>query len=192
VLKGLGHEVFEQGLGIDYRLLYRAQATVSAASFAAGIKRWAEVLGREPKDGELGPLARRSYETGLKVSGQDALWAWQQLRLMSRQILERFEGFDVYLTPTMSTPSPRIDWLNPLTVDLKTFDRRQADTYATTPPFNFTGQPSLSLPLWQSEDRLPIAMMFTGRFADEATLYRLAGQLEKELPWKDRRPPVWG
>ena len=192
LLKGLGHEVFEQGLGIDYRLLYRAQATVSAASFAAGIKRWAEMLGREPKDGELGPLARRSYETGLKVSGQDALWAWQQLRLMSRQILERFEGFDIYLTPTMSTPSPRIDWLNPLTVDLKTFDRRQADTYATTPPFNFTGQPSLSLPLWQSQGRLPIAMMFTGRFADEATLYRLAGQLEKELPWKDRRPPVWG
>src|ERR1700722_3710882 len=61
LLKGLGHEVFEQGLGIDYRLLYRAQATVSAASFAAGIQRWTETLGREPKDGELGPLARRSY-----------------------------------------------------------------------------------------------------------------------------------
>ena len=168
------------------------QALVSAASFAAGIRRWAETLGRGPKDGELGPLAQRSYETGLNVTGQDALWAWQQLRLMSRQILERFEGFDVYLTPTMSTTSPRIDWLNPLTIDLKTFDRRQADTYATTPPFNFTGQPSLSLPLWQSEGGLPIGMMFTGRFADEATLYRLAGQLEKEQPWRGRRPPVWG
>jgi amidase len=79
-----------------------------------------------------------------------------------------------------------------LAIDLKTFDRRQADTYATTPPFNFTGQPSLSLPLWQSEGGLPIGMMFTGRFADEATLYRLAGQLEKELPWRHRRPPIWG
>ena len=110
---------------------------------------------------------------------------------MNRQILSAFEGFDVYLTPTMSQTSPRIDWLNPLTVELKDFDRRQADTYATTPPFNFTGQPSLSLPLWQSEANLPIGMMFTGRFADEATLYRLAGQLEKELPWKDRRPGIW-
>ncbi len=191
LLKALGHEVFEQGLGIDYRLMYRAQGLVSASNFAANIKRWVERLGREPGDGELGPLARRGYEAGQRVTGQQAFWGWQQLRLMNRQILERFEGFDVFLTPTMSRTSPRIDWLNPLTVELKEFDRRQSDTYATTPPFNFTGQPSLSLPLWQSEAGLPMGMMFTGRFADEATLYRLAGQLEKELPWKDRRPPIW-
>jgi len=60
-----------------------------------------------------------------------------------------------------------------------------------TPPFNFTGQPSLSLPLWQSESGLPIGMMFTGRYADEATLFRLAAQLEKELPWAARKPAVW-
>ena len=99
---------------------------------------------------------------------------------------------DVYLTPTMSTPSPRVDWLDPNTTDLKEFDRRQSSTYATTPPFNFTGQPSVSLPLWQSESGLPIGMMFTARFADEATLYRLAGQLEKEVPWAGRKPPIWG
>jgi len=191
LLKGLGHEVFEQGLGIDYRLLYRAQGLVSASNFAANIQRWIERLGREPGEVELGPLARRAYQSGQRLTGQQAFWGWQQLRLMNRQILSAFEGFDVYLTPTMSQTSPRIDWLNPLTVELKDFDRRQADTYATTPPFNFTGQPSLSLPLWQSQAGLPIGMMFTGRFADEATLYRLAGQLEKEQPWKDRRPPIW-
>jgi amidase len=192
LLKGLGHEVFERGLGIDYRLLYTAQGLVSASNFAANIRRWSERLGHEPGQGALGPLARRAWERGRAVTGEQAFWGWQQLRLMNRQILSRFEDFDVYLTPTMSTPSPRIDWLDPLAVDLKTFDRRQADTYATTPPFNFTGQPSVSLPLWQSEAGFPIGMMFTGRFADEATLYRLAGQLEKEQPWKDRRPPVWG
>jgi amidase len=192
LLKGLGHEVFEQGLGIDYRLLYRAQTLVSASNFSANILRWIEKLGREPNPGELGPLAQRAYDGGKQINGQQALWGWQQLRLMNRQILLAFENFDVFLTPTMSTTSPRIDWLNPLTVPLKDFDRRQSETYATTPPFNFTGQPSLSLPLWQSADNLPMGMMFTGRFADEATLYRLAGQLEKECPWKDRRPAVWG
>ena len=191
-LRALGHEVIEGGLGIDYRALYRAQALVSASNFAANIQRWIDRLGREPKDGELGPLAKRAWESGKRLTGQQAFWGWQELRLFTRQILTRFEDFDVFLTPTMSTPSPRIDWLDPLTLELREFDRRQSATYATTPPFNFTGQPSLSLPLWQSQSGLPIGMMFTGKFADEATLYRLAGQLEKELPWKDRKPPIWG
>jgi amidase len=43
-----------------------------------------------------------------------------------------------------------------------------------------------------SASGLPIGMMFTARYADEATLFRLAGQLEKELPWNSRRPEVWG
>ena len=192
LLKGLGHEVFEQGLGIDYRLLYRAQGAASASNFAANMQRWVDRLGREPGEGELGPLAARAYAAGKRLTGQQAFWGWQQLRLMNRQILTVFEGFDVYLTPTMSRTSPRLDWLNPLTVELKEFDRRQSDTYATTPPFNFTGQPSISLPLWLSQAGLPMGMMFTGRFADEATLYRLSGKLEKEQPWKDRRPPIWG
>ena len=136
-------------------------------------------------------LARRAYEVGKKISGQDAMYAWQQMRLINRQILQRFESFDVYLTPVMCTPPPRVDWLDPLMDDLKEFDRRQAHTFGFTPPFNLTGQPSLSLPLAQSKANLPIAMMFTGRYGDEATLYRLAGQLEKELPWKDRKPPIW-
>ncbi len=110
---------------------------------------------------------------------------------MNRQILSAFEDFDVYLTPVMSTPAPRIDWLDPNMADTREFDKRQAATYATTPPANFTGQPSMSVPLWESEEGLPVGMMFTGRFADEATLYRLAGQLEKEQPWKDRRPALW-
>jgi amidase len=156
------------------------------------MQRWVELLGREPEPGELGPLAQRGYDGGRRVSGQQALWGWQTLRLINIQILERFQAFDVFLTPTMSHPSPRIDWLDPLTVDVKEFDKRQAATYGTTPPFNFTGQPSLSLPLWQSADNLPLGMMFTGQFGDEATLYRLAGQLEKELPWAGRKPPIWG
>jgi amidase len=191
LLKGLGHEVVEQGLGIDYRELYKAQGRVSAPNFAAGIKRWIELKGREPGD-DIGPLARRAYEAGKRVSGQDAMWGWQQLRIMNRQIMAIFETVDVYLTPVLGTPVPEVTFLDPLTDDLREFDRRQAQTYPFTPPFNFTGQPSMSLPLEQSADGLPVGMMFTGRYADEATLFRLAGQLEKERPWAGRRPRIWG
>lgn len=190
-LAALGHDVREEGLGIDYRALYRAQGMVSASNFAANMKRWVALKGREPGD-DIEGLARRAYEAGKALSGADAIWALQELRLRTREILRRFETFDVYLTPVMCTPPPRVDFLDTLTDDLKEFDRRQRITFGFTPPFNMSGQPSLSLPLGQSRDGLPIGMMFTSRYADEATLFRLAGQLEKEMPWKDRRPPIWG
>jgi amidase len=189
-LAKLGHDVREEGLGIDYRALYRAQGYVSAANFSANIKRWIEVKGREPSD-DIEGLARRAYEAGKRISGQDALWAMQELRLRTREILQKFEIWDVWLSPVMMTPAPRVDYLDTLMDDLKEFDRRQSITFGFTPPFNMTGQPSLSLPLAQSSTNLPIGMMFTGRYADEATLLRIAGQLEKEMPWKDRKPPVW-
>lgn len=189
-LNALGHDVREEGLGIDYRLFYRAQGLVSAANTSASIRRWAERLGREPGD-DLEGLARRSYEKGKAISGQDALWGWQQLRLMNRQILARYETWDVYLTPVLGTNVPRVDDLDPLMDDLREFDKRQARAFGFTPPANTTGQPSLSLPLWQSQSGLPIGMMFTARYGDEATLLRLAGQLEKELPWIGRKPRLW-
>ena len=53
---------------------------------------------------------------------------------------------------------------------------------------NWTGQPAMSVPLHQSNDGLPIGVQFFGRFGDEATLFRLASQLELALPWKNRIP----
>src|SRR5258708_40269602 len=69
---------------------------------------------------------------------------------------------------------------------------RQAATFGFTPPFNTTGQPSISLPLGMSAEGLPIGMMFTARYGDEAALFRLAAQLEDAMPWRQRRPPLFG
>jgi len=38
--------------------------------------------------------------------------------------------------------------------------------------------------------RTSIGIHFIGRFGDEATLFRLASQLEKARPWQQRRPPI--
>jgi amidase/6-aminohexanoate-cyclic-dimer hydrolase len=59
-----------------------------------------------------------------------------------------------------------------------------------TSMFNMSGQPAMSVPLAWNKAGLPLGMMFSARFGDEATLFRLAGQLEQERPWKSRLPPV--
>jgi amidase len=55
---------------------------------------------------------------------------------------------------------------------------------------NVTGQPSMSLPLHWTADGLPVGVTVTGGPADEATLFRLAGQMQRATDWYRRRPPV--
>jgi hypothetical protein len=68
--------------------------------------------------------------------------------------------------------------------------RRNGEFFSYPGVANMTGAPSISLPLAWSSTGLPMGMMFTAGYANEAVLFRLAAQLEKEAPWKGRRPPA--
>jgi amidase len=191
-LEKLGHEMVPQGLGIDQRALYAAMAPLAAANFAAGMDRLVRQIGREPEPEELEPLTWASLKAGRAVTGADALWSLQERRMAARGVLALFESFDVYLTPVMGAPPPPLGHISPVTVEPSEIRRRNGALFPFTAPFNFTGQPSLSLPLCRSSTGLPVGMMFTARYADEARLFRLAGQLERECPWRERRPGIWG
>ena len=191
LLNGLGHEVIDRPLDIDYRALYRAWGPVSGANFAAAMRRIIERVGHEPEDDELEPLTWANLKSGRRVAGEQVMWGLQELRMLNRRTLMFFEDIDVYLSPVMTAPPPRIGYLSPVELPPREVNQRQAMLFPYTPVFNMSGQPSISLPLHQSASGLPIGMMFTARYGDETMLIRLAGQLEKEAPWKDRRPPVW-
>jgi amidase len=192
LLLGLGHEVVEQGMGIDYRALYTARGPVSGANFAAMMGRLIDEIGREPEPHELEPLTWAALKGGRKVTGEQALRGMQELRMLNRQTLTFFNDWDIYLSPVLGTPVPEVGFIDPVALEPRELNRRQGQVFPFTPPFNFSGQPSLSLPLEMSASGLPVGMMFTARYADEATLFRLAAQLEKEAPWQGRRPQIWG
>jgi amidase len=190
-LAALGHDVREEGLGVDHRAIARARAPVSAANFAAGMRRVIDEIGRDPREDELEPLTWAALQGSRAVTGEQAFWGYQELRELARTAVRRFDTFDVFLCPVMTAPPPPIGFTDPALVPAGEIVRRQTALFPFAALFNFTGQPSLSLPLGMSAQALPIGMMFTARYADEATLYRLAGQLEREMPWADRRPQLW-
>jgi amidase len=191
-LEALGHDVEEAGLGIDYRRLFAAQRAVSGGNFVSTVNAAIEAVGREPREDEFEALTWRNYRGSLKLSGGDTMRGWSTLRQMGRQILQRFETYDVMVCPVLGTPLPKIGHIDPVNLDPGDVDRRQAECFPFTPPANFTGQPSMSVPVDHDSNGLPVGMMFTGRYGDEATLFRLAAQLEEAHPWAGRRPPVWG
>ena len=185
-LARLGHDVVPRPLAVDFRRLWAANRAFAGASFAVIFDRWVERMGRRPEPGELEPLTWALLQDSQAGTAKDAMRGWQDFRMICRSLLGLFTDIDVYLSPVMSVPAPSIGYLDPVALAPAVLGQRQREIFPFAWPFNFSGQPSVSLPLAQSAGGLPIGMMFTGRYGDEATLFRLAGQLETEMPWAGR------
>jgi amidase len=99
-----------------------------------------------------------------------------------------FERHDAVLMPVMAVPPVRAGEWEGLGA-LRTF-LGLVRAYPFALEWNLTGQPSISVPAGMSGDGLPIGMQLVGRHNEEATLLGLAAQLEAELRWTDRRPPL--
>ena len=192
LLGELGHTMIEKKtLDANIRKLYKAQGFVSGAMAVVGYEEWAEKTQRPLDISTLEWLALVGYRAAKEMAPRDVAWGLQTIRLIGRQILSLYRDFDVLLQPIQITPPPPLGFLDPMNVRAREFNRRQGQTFGLTPLANLTGQPAMSVPMGLSSDRLPLAMMFSGRYGDEATLFRLAAQLEQAQPWIDRKPPIW-
>ena len=95
------------------------------------------------------------------------------------------------LTPTLSTPPVELgEIVSTPEEPLRALERGGPTVAYAGVVANMTGHPAMSVPLFWNGDGLPIGVHFLGRFGDEATLFRLAAQLETARPWLGRRPPV--
>jgi len=186
----LGHDVSEATVELDGPRVSQAFTAIFVAggtgSFIEGLSL---ATGQKPTREQFEPLTWALWEMSQQVTATEYLLALTYLQQVSRNIAQFMTGYDVWLTPTLSKPPVPLGWMESPPED-PTLGLRRATEYAPfTPVCNFTGQPAMSVPLVWNAEGLPIGTHFVGRFGDEATLFRLAGQLEQAHPWADRRPP---
>jgi amidase len=187
----LGHDVSETEMGIDVDAFTTHFITLWAVGNAWIVLDWEERIGRSATEADLEPLTWALISMGRGTSADRYLKAVQELQRASRQIAEVFERHDVVLLPTLAqAPVPLGTFDSPPDDPLRGL-LAAAGFVPFTPAFNVTGQPAASVPLHWNDDGLPIGVQLAGRFGDEATLLRLAAQLEAARPWADRRPPLW-
>ena len=191
LLDDLGHDVVEvglPGLGPD---VGAAIGTVFNAATAWIIGYWSKRLGRPPAEEELEPLTRAYWEEGRRVSAADYLLAIEECQRFARGVATWLGDLDVWLTPTLSTPPAPLGAITSTPQEpLRALEAGGATVAYAGVVANITGNPAMSVPLWWSADGLPIGVHFLGRYGQEATLFRLAGQLERARPWAGRRPPI--
>jgi Asp-tRNA(Asn)/Glu-tRNA(Gln) amidotransferase A subunit family amidase len=127
-------------------------------------------------------------ELGNAVSATDYAEAIQVNQSLGRLLGEFHQQYDVLLAPTLSSPPVPVGYISEASPE--EYTDRLFGYMGDTGLYNQTGQPSISLPLHWSKDNLPMGMMFTAAYGNDALLLQLAAQLEKSAPWSDRRPPL--
>ena len=190
-LAGLGHDVLEASPPLKPEEPGSPFLPIWAAWLASEIELETARRGRGPKDDELEPLTRGLWEIGKTISAAQYLVLVKEAQSLSRRVGQFMTKHDVWLTPVLASPPIPLGLINVNEPDPVAAFAPAMDYVPFTPIQNITGQPAISLPLCMSPDGLPIGMMFSARFGDEATLFRLAAQLEQEMPWKDRHPAIW-
>ena len=203
----LGHEVEEDAPDLDVEGLTQVFVTLAVAGGAFEAEYAERLRGRPLEKGDLELVNSILTKVAKKTPADQLAWAIHTAKQTGR-IMGRFlQRYDLLLTSTLAAPPWPIGDLDPAPSEvrvLKLVDsvpakplldalvrQLSAELLApipNTPLFNMSGQPAMTVPLHQSPEGLPVGVQFVARFGDEATLFRLASQLEEARPWTQRRP----
>jgi amidase len=140
--------------------------------------------GRMPPADRLEPGNAMLVDMGRQTSAADIERIVLGNARASREIVRLFEDVDVLLTPIFASQPSRIgEYIEAPERALELLDACQF-----TGQFSVTGQPAVAVPAGLDDDGIPVGVQLVGRPADEATLLRVAAQLEDANPWIDRHP----
>jgi len=187
VLEGLGHDVVEADPPIVNDEMQDIFRTLMASNAAQTI-RLHPTKSRLPEPGEVENVVAATAEKGERVTGYDVFLAQGRMHQAGRRMAAYHDTYDVLLTPGLGHMPPKLGWLDMMMDDADEYWDRVAAFSPFTVWFNLTGQPAISLPVGTTDEGFPVSVQAVGRYADEATLFRLSAQLETAMPWRDRKP----
>jgi amidase len=192
MLEGLGHIVepawpaclADTTLTEKFMALWAVQLAMAARGFS-------ETLGREMTADDIEPVNWVFVQQARRLTAVDYAAA-QAAGWTFRRALQQWwaDGWDLLLSPTVAEPPPLLAEFenNP---EHPTAPMRRAGEFAAfTPPFNMSGQPAISLPLYRNTEGLPIGIQLAAAYGREDVLIRVAAQLESAHPWVSDHPAI--
>ena len=188
VCASLGHHIEEARPQIDETAWSLARRTIVTASLTFVLETRAMALGRAVNENDVERITWERVQEARAYSSADYARAIHTVHRTGRAVARFLETYDIILTPTMAQPPQPLGVLSLSNPDSAAFTRAANASVGFTALFNTSGNPAMSVPLAMSRSGLPLGVQFAARFGDEATLLRLASQLEGAQPWKDRRP----
>ncbi len=191
LFEALGHHVEEAAPTIDFAAVAAGSFALMASSVAADCLDRASMLGVTLGPDVLEQTTLDIVAYGKTCTGMDFVRGNAAYQAAAIAIAHFMTRYDVILSPTLTALPPPIGQIGLNSGrSLAEWGQEAGAFTAFTGIFNGTGQPSMSLPLGMSAPGLPIGVMVTGRYGDEALLFRLAAQVEQAAPWQARRPTM--
>ncbi len=188
--QSLGHTVEEAALPIDRAMLSESFANVLVVSIARTLDDAEKTIGHAVTEKDVEPVTWATAQAGKSMNSVVYSRALANLHQIGLAMAKFQQTYDVILSPTLAKPPVKLGLLSLSPSEGQNYVKEVTEFSPFTALYNVTGQPSMSVPLHWSAEGLPIGVMFSARFGDEATLFRLAAQLEKARSWAGRKPSL--
>jgi amidase len=192
VLASLGHIVEEDHPDYDGEDAAQRMLDVWFFDFPKRIHDLAAKTGRKPGPDTLEPVTLAIYDYAKTISTDQFLTAHASLNTIRRRLGPYFQRHDLWLSPTTAAVAEpwgnynlgRSD-LSPQAYMAHIFRQIQFCF-----PHNVMGTPAISLPLAMHSSGLPIGVQLGASPGEDHLVLQVAAQLEREMGWEKRVPPL--
>ena len=188
--ESLGHRVSEVDLNYDRATLAQAAGLLVVANVRASILARARTVGVEPSLDTVEAHTLDFVEMGARFTADMYAASTLAIHQATRWMEDFLTDYDVILSPALLQPPVQLGYMDTMSPDRQTYAEHFNAFWGFTSLYNATGNPAISLPLYWTDDGLPVGIQFAAGFGNELLLLRLANQLEQAQPWADKRPPL--